>query len=192
MVGGGERVVRRGEEPVTVRPHPRVLWSAVLSTAIVVLPVWGVSLWLVGPTPSVERTWVITLGVLGMVVLLGVAVLSRRQRIVVCRDGFIEQPIVGRQRFVPREAIGRSLLFEFRGRGLHASSQFFVCDAENRPLLRMRSNRWSTDSIAAVVAAYDGPVERPRQPVSLDDLREDHPDLLTPLERLRWARAELL
>jgi hypothetical protein len=56
----------------------------------------------------------------------------------------------------------------------------------------MRSNRWSTDSIAAVVAAYDGPVERPRQPVTLDDLREDHPDLLTPLERLRWARAELL
>jgi len=192
MICGGECVVRRGDEPVTVRPHPRVLWSAVLSAAIVVLPVWGVSLWLVGPTPSVERTSVITLGIIGMVVLLGVAVLSRRQRIVVCHDGFIEQPIVGRQRFVPRHAIGRSLLFEFRGRGLQASSQFFVCDSENRPLLRMRSNRWSTDSIAAVVAAYDGPVERPRQPVSLDDLREDHPDLLTPLERLRWARAELL
>jgi hypothetical protein len=192
MVRGGELVMQRGDETVTVRPHPRVLRSAVVSAAIVVLPVWGVSLWLVGPAPSMERTWVITLGFIGMAVLLGAATLSRRQRVVVRRDGFVEQPIVGRQRFVPREAIGRSLLFEFRGRGLHASSQFFVCDAENRPLLRMRSNRWGADSIAAVVAAYDGPVERPRQPVSLDDLREDHPDLLTPFERLRWARAELL
>ncbi|WP_285043458.1 hypothetical protein [Plantibacter sp. LMC-P-059a] len=184
--------MQRGDEPVTVRPHPRILFNTVLSAAIVILPVWGVSLWLVGPAPSMEHTWVVTLGIVGLIALLILATLSRRRRIVVCHDGFIEQPVLGRQRFVPRQAIGRSLLFEFGGRGQRTSSQFFVCDTENRPLLRMRSSRWSNDSITAVVAAYEGPVERPRQPVSLDDLREDHPGLLTPLERLRWARAELL
>lgn len=192
MVGGGECVVQRDGDAVVVRPDPRALWNAALSAAIVVLPVWGVSLWLVGPAPSVGHTWVVALGIAAAVGLLGVAALSRRRRIVVRHDGFTEQPIFGRQRFVPREAIGRSLLFEFAGRGRQASPQLFVCGADNRPLLRMRSTRWGTESVAAVVAAYDGPVERPRQPVSLDDLREDHPSLLTPLERLRWARAELL
>lgn len=177
---------------MTVRPHRRVFWSAVLSAAILVLPVWGVSLWLVAAEPGAERTWVIALGVIGTAVLVGLAALSRRQRIEVRSDGILEQPIIGAATFIPREAIGRSLLFEFAGRGPQPTMQFFVCDGDNRPLLRMRSNRWSRDSIDAVVAAYDGPVERAKQPVSLDDLREDHPDLLTPLERLRWARAELL
>lgn len=177
---------------VTVRPHRRVFWSAVLSAAILILPVWAVSLWLVGPTSGAERVWVITLGILGTVVLLGLAALSRRQRIEVRSDGILEQPIIGAATFIPRESIGRSLLFEFAGRGPEQHTQFFVCDDADRPLLRMRSNRWSSDSIAAVVDAYDGPVERAKQPVSLDDLREDHPALLTPLERLRWARAELL
>lgn len=183
---------RRGEVQVTVRPHRRVFWSAVLSAAILVLPVWAVSFWLVRDSPGAERTWVIVLGIIGTAVLLGMAVLSRRQRIEVRSDGILEQPIIGSAVFIPRERIGRSLLFEFAGRGPEPSTQFFVCDNENRPLLRMRSNRWSSDSIAAVVAAYDGPVERAKQPVSLDDLREDHPALLTPLERMRWARAELL
>lgn len=182
----------RGEVQVAVRPHRRVFWSGVLSAAILVVPVWGVSFWLVSNTAGAERTWVIVLGILGTAVLLGLAILSRRQRIEVRSDGLLEQPIIGAAAFIPRERIGRSLLFEFAGRGPEPSMQFFVCDSENRPLLRMRSNRWSNDSIAAVVAAYDGPVERAKQPVSLDDLREDHPGLLTPLERLRWARAELL
>ncbi|MGK9147429.1 hypothetical protein KXS11_07385 [Plantibacter flavus] len=177
---------------VTVRPHRRVFWGTILSAAILVLPVWAVSLWLVASTPGAERGWVIGLGSVGAITLFGLALLSRRQRIVVQADGILEQPIIGPATFIPREDIGRSLLFEFTGRGPEPTTHFFVCDAENRPLLRMRSNRWSNDSIAAVVEAYDGPVERAKQPVSLDDLREDHPALLTPFERLRWARSELL
>lgn len=176
---------------VVIRPHLRVFWSAVISTLILVIPVWGVAFWLTGPGDTDGRAWVIVTGALGTAVLITAAVLGRRRQIVVGHDGFVERPFIGPTTTIRRQDIGRTFFVELSHRGSEATTaQLFVCDAQNRPVLRMRSDVWSRDAIVALLAAYDGPIERLKRPITIDELRSDHPSLLNWVERLPWARPE--
>ncbi|MGG7466199.1 MULTISPECIES: hypothetical protein [unclassified Plantibacter] len=187
-------MVERDDSHVVVRPHSKTFRSAVVSTIVLVVPVWAVSFWLTGPDFSDAKIWVVVVGCIGLAVLACMGVLAARRKIVAGNDGFTERRFFGPTTVIRRQDIGRTILFELSDPGSSTTTaQLFVCDANDRPLLRMRSDLWSRDSIDALVAAYDGPIERPKRSLTMTELRTEHPGLLNWAERrLPFTRPEIL
>jgi hypothetical protein len=120
------------------------------------------------------------------------AFLLSRVSMSIARDGVIERGFFLTNR-VPSKRIESVLILNtYRGNSLDTVLQLFLLDTNGMPLLRMRGQFWSRDSIEAMANAFDVPVRRVDGPLSRAALRRDHFALLYWFERWPWLGALVL
>ncbi|TIH28930.1 hypothetical protein D4765_18165 [Subtercola vilae] len=177
--------MRSGGSTRTLRPNASLSSQSRTVAATLTLPVFAAMLWFAIP----RGTWPRVVVAFAVIALVG-AVLSyllSRVRIVVDRDGLLENTFFGSQRRISAKRIASVLIVPvYRGQSLDTSSQLFAFDASGEPLLRMREHYWGTEALSFVADAYDVPVTLSDRPLTRGELRRDHADLLFWFERWPW------
>lgn len=173
---------RSTAEGVPLRPYAHLFRQGLLASLAFMGPVFLVLYVLTipsGPWLAVVITHAIT-----TIAMITASILFFRTGIWVAADSIVERGYFGRLRRIPVQSVGSILLAEtFDGSGTKSLPQLFVVDADGSSLVRMRGQFWSKESMDAVVATLDVPVERLDEVTSTDELRLDRPGLLYWFER---------
>jgi len=172
-----------------VKPHGHLFSKAMLSLLALTTPVFAAIYWLTVPSGP----WFLVLALHIVVLVAGtVAVASYfSTAIKLGSDGVLARDYFGRVRAVRAGDVGSIVLLDlYEANTLDTAPQLFVCDHDGRPLLRLRGQFWSRESMQQVIDAFDRPLTVAPESVSLADLRRTSPELLYWFERgLRMRRA---
>jgi hypothetical protein len=165
-----------------LRPHSSLFWQGLLACVVFLAPVFVVLYVLTipnGPWPAVVFTqFLATLAVS----LLGAGFFSAT--IWIGPGAIAERGFFGRKTRFERSAIGSILLAHtYTGPDLTPVPQLFVRDHDGHQLVRMRGQFWSREMMDDVIRLLDVPVTVSDDPVSIAELRDDHPQLLYWFER---------
>ncbi|HXR44891.1 MAG TPA: hypothetical protein VN759_08795 [Pseudolysinimonas sp.] len=159
---------------VLVRPRRSLLTTALLSIALVMIPVFGSLYWFAAQHGSWLPVFIAHL----IVVALCFAVLFRQLSVYTAID---DHELSGRGIFspmvrVPLESIASvHLVRTYVGQSSEPVRQLLVSDAQGRRLFRLRGSFWHPGDLDAVAAAL--PVEPTivREPMSLRDFFRAYP-----------------
>jgi hypothetical protein len=170
-----------------LRPVAQLHGQTRLITAALIIPVFAAIFWFSIPRGTWPRVFVALLVVTA--VYVAISYLLSRVSMRISHDGVTERGFVTTNR-VPAKRIESVLVVTvYRGQSLETVPHLFLLDTNGEPLLRMRGQFWSVDSIEAMVNAFDVPVRRIDEPMTRAELRRDHAELLYWFERWPWLGA---
>jgi len=170
-------------------PFRRLWWQALISVSAFVLPIGIVLLTLTvpnGPWQLVVGMWIVASVIFAIAswAFFGVGVW-------VGEDGIAERGFFGRLEFFRRDEIARIMIAHtFHNNGAATLPQLFLCDPDDKKLIRLRGQFWSLESMQVISDTLDLPL----QILSSSELREinaEYPDLLYWFERRPWFAAAM-
>ncbi|WP_395243893.1 hypothetical protein ACGGZK_17490 [Agromyces sp. MMS24-K17] len=137
----------------------------------------------------VSRAIVAGAAIVLVVSLAWAALRYRRTEVTASRYGLVETGFLGGVQVVPAREIERIVRLQtYRGVSLDTTDQFFVVGRDGRCLLRLRGDYWETESMDAIAAALDVPMQVREHPVTRTELRASDPQLLYWWERFSLGR----
>ncbi|GLI26237.1 hypothetical protein ARHIZOSPH14_04790 [Agromyces rhizosphaerae] len=161
----------------TLRPRSAVIRGITTPVIGIGLPVVGVLLWTTIP----EGEWVpVAVGAAVVGALLAtVWLLFRRVAIWVDSTGITERGFFGVLRHAQRCDVDHVVRLDlYAGPTPDTNPQLFVIDRDGRALVRMRGDFWDASAMDVVAPILEVPEHRHREPLTLQDLRASHPELL--------------
>ena len=170
-------------------PFRRLWWQALLSVSAFVLPIVIVLLTLTvpdGPWQLVVGMWVFAsiLFAIASWAFFGVGVW-------VGEDGIAERGFFGRLEFFRRDEIARIMIAHtFHNNGAATLPQLFLCDPNDKKLIRLRGQFWSLESMQVISDTLDLPMQI-LSSSELHEINAEYPDLLYWFERRPWFAAAL-
>lgn len=167
---------------VRVRPLRSVFWRALAATAAFLLPVGAVLYFLTIP----DGPWVVVAITQAVAsVLFAIAsYMFFRAGIWVSADGITERGFLGGQRHLPISELKSVMIIDtFHGGGAETLPQLFVCDADQRQVVRMRGQYWSRSDMRLVRDTLDLPFTEITESISRRELLARYPGLLYSFER---------
>jgi len=168
---------------VAVRVRQGLLAQGIAALLALSVPILIVLYWLTIPTGA--WVWIaIAQAVIVAAMILGV-VRFLRVRVSVTDTHLLERRFFFGTTRVPLEAIHRVVMLEMhRTMASQPRLQMFVLDSSGRPLLRMRGEYWSRNSINRIASHLTmAPIEHIDHPVTLDELQSTRPEMLYWFER---------
>jgi hypothetical protein len=169
-------------DTIKIRPYDHLFRQGILACVAFMTPVFVVLYFLSVPTG--DWPGVVVAQALLMLAIALTALAYFRAAIWVSPTSISERGFFGRKVTVERSAIGSIVLVEvFERSSGETRPQLFVCDHDDRQVLRMRGQFWSRENMDIVVATLHVPVQRLEDGVSTSDIRLDNPGLLYWFER---------
>jgi len=164
-----------------LRPHRYLFTQALVATNAFLGPVLIVLYVFTIP----DGAWPVVLGmqIFASILFTIASAAFFRTAVWVGENGIAERGFFGRLDFHDRDEIARILLAPtFHGDGTATLPQLFVCDANDKQLMRLRGQFWSLESMQAVGEILDMPIAQ--LPTSdLRDIHAEYPGLLYWFER---------
>jgi hypothetical protein len=168
-----------------------VVRSAILSCVALITPLFAVLYFLTVP----EGTWPRVLAAHALLALACTVVTVElcHSRIWASSSGLVLRGPLGRRQRLPREHIRELLLVHtYRGHTLDTEPQLFVVADACQTAIRLRGWLWSHETMRAIGQELDMPITTLTEPLTLGELRKQHPRLLPLLERQRAARVAVV
>ena len=168
---------------VTVRVRRSLLAQGIAALLALSIPIMIVLYWLT--IPAGTWGWVGAAQVLVLAAVLVAAYRYTRVSITVTPTTAIEVRFFGGETRTNIADIERVIMLEMhRTMASQSRLQMFVLDAAGKPLLRMRGEYWSRNSINRIAAQLSAaPIEHIDHPVTLDELQTSRPEMLYWFER---------
>lgn len=174
-----------------VRPKRDLLVTGLLSTLLVMVPIFGVLYWF-----AVDHDAILTVLAGHVVVLLAAVALLVRQltvSTVVTSHEIRGRGIFSRMVRVPLERIASvHLVPTFAGHHPEPVLQLLVRDAAGRRLYRMRANYWAPGDLERVAAHLPVPAEVGAEPMTLREFFAAYPGAAYWFENRPWLVAALV
>ena len=168
---------------VSVRVRQGLLAQGIAAILALSVPILIVLYWLTIPTGA--WVWV----AVAQAIVLGAMIFGTIRFLRVCVS-VSDSHLLERRFFfgttrIPLESISRVVMLEMhRTMASQSRLQMFVLDRAGRPLLRMRGEYWSRNSINRIASHLTmSPIEHIDHPVTLDELQSTRPELLYWFER---------
>jgi hypothetical protein len=168
---------------VTVRVRRGLLAQGILALLALSVPIMIVLYWLT--IPAGTWGWVGAAQVLVLLIVLITAYRYTRVSVTVTPTTIIEVRFFGGENRTNIADIDRVIMLEMhRTMASQSRLQMFVLNVGGRPLLRMRGEYWSRNSINRIAAQLTtAPIEHIDHPVTLDELQTSRPEMLYWFER---------
>jgi hypothetical protein len=168
---------------VTVRVRRSLLAQGILALLALSVPIMIVLYWLT--IPAGTWGWVGAAQTIVLVAVLVAAFRYTRVSITVTPTTIIEVRFFGGENRTTITDIDRVIMLEMhRTMASQSRLQMFVLNAKGHPLLRMRGEYWSRNSINRIAAQLSSaPIEHIDHPVTLDELQTSRPEMLYWFER---------
>jgi len=165
-----------------LRPNRALLWQALAGALAFLVPISAVLYFLTIP----DGPWFLVIAMQAVIiaVFLGSFLSYMRLGFWVGAPGIAERGFFGLSKYVPREEIASIVLVKtYTGVSTEAVPQLFICDHDDKQLLRMRGQFWSLASMKLVAEKLDFPLTQLTDEVSKAELLDTHPGLLYWFER---------
>ena len=171
-----------------LRPHSHLFQQGATAVVAFMAPVFIVLYVLTVP----DGAWRAVLGThITATILVGIAFIRYLTTAIwVSPGGITERGYFGRRHSHSIDEIG-SLVLANTYQETNTLPQLFVCDHEGRPLVRMRGQFWSQQSMDVVVAVLGLPLATLEDSITPGELRAGHPELLYWFERHPFLTAGL-
>ena len=168
---------------VTVRVRRSLLAQGILALLALSVPIMIVLYWLT--IPAGTWGWVIGAQLVLLVAVLIAAYRYTRVSITVTPTTISEVRFFGGVTRTKIADIDRVIMLEMhRTMASQSRLQMFVLNADGRPVLRMRGEYWTRNSINRIAAQLSSvPIEHIDHPVTLDELQTSRPEMLYWFER---------
>lgn len=168
---------------VSVRVRQGLLAQGIVALLALSVPILIVLYWLTIPTGA--WVWVLLAQAVILAAMVFATVRFLRVRIGVTPTHLIERRFFFGTTRIPLESIARVVMLEMhRTMASQSRLQMFVLDKGGLPLLRMRGEYWSRNSINQVASHLTmAPIEHVDHPVTLDELQSTRPEMLYWFER---------
>ena len=166
-----------------VRVRQGLLAQGIAALLALSVPVLLVLYWLTIPTGA--WVWV----AIGQALVFAAVALSvvryLRVRISVTPTHILERKFFFGTNRVPLDSIGKVVMLEMhRTMASQSRLQMFVLDDAGHPVMRMRGEYWSRNSINRIASHLTmAPIEHIDHPVTLDELQATRPEMLYWFER---------
>jgi len=165
-----------------LRPKDSVIWQGLVATIAFLTPVFAVLYFMTaphGPWPVVAATQAVA------TVLGSIAVFSFTAAAIWISPGVVaEREFFGkRTRFETADIGAVVLTHTFSPHGADPVPQLFLLDHKGNLLVRMRGRFWTRESMRLVIAATEVAATIRAEPVSISELRREHPRMLYYFER---------
>ncbi|MBG6237124.1 hypothetical protein IWX78_000067 [Mycetocola sp. CAN_C7] len=167
----------------SVRVRQGLLGQGIAALLALSVPILIVLYWLTIPTGAWIWVAVAQLVVFAAIALATVRFL--RVRIGVTDTHLLERRFFFGTTRIPLESIHRVVMLEMhRTMASQSRLQMFVLNEAGKPLLRMRGEYWSRNSINRIASHLTmAPIEHVDHPVTLDELQSTRPEMLYWFER---------
>ncbi len=181
--GAQDMSVTDNEIAVSVRVRQGLLAQGIAALLALSVPILIVLYWLTIPTGA--WVWVLLAQFVVVVAVAVCTVRFLRVRVSVSATELIERHFFMGQTRIPIDTISRVVMLEMhRTMASQSRLQMFVLDKAGRPLLRMRGEYWSRNSINRIANHLTVvPIEHVDHPVTLDELQATRPEMLYWFER---------
>lgn len=168
---------------VSVRVRQGLLAQGIVALLALSVPILIVLYWLTIPTGA--WVWVLLAQAVVLAAIAFATVRFLRVRIGVTPTHLIERRFFFGTTRIPLESIARVVMLEMhRTMASQSRLQMFVLDKGGLPLLRMRGEYWSRNSINQIASHLTmAPIEHVDHPVTLDELQSTRPEMLYWFER---------
>ncbi|GGE98466.1 hypothetical protein [Mycetocola zhadangensis] len=168
---------------VTVHVRRSLLAQGIAALLALSIPIMIVLYWLT--IPAGTWGWVGGAQAVVLVAVLIAAYRYTRASVTVTPTSVVEVRFFGGENHTKIEDIERVIMLEMhRTMASQSRLQMFVLDSNGRPLLRMRGEYWSRNSINRIAAQLSSaPIEHIDHPVTLDELQTSRPEMLYWFER---------
>lgn len=170
-----------------LRPQPHLFLRGIVAVLALTTPVFAVLYWLALPTGGwpfviVAHVFVVVATVYGVTSFLNTTITLRPAEAV-------ERGFFGRSTRVGFGEPGEVILVQvYEGSTLDILPHLFVASRQGRLLIRMRGQFWSEADMERVAEAFEVPVTRPAEPMTMNQVRRAWPRLLYWFERIPLGR----
>lgn len=168
---------------VSVRVRQGLLAQGITALLALSVPILIVLYWLT--IPNGAWVWVLLAQGVVLAAMVFATVRFLRVRIGVTPTHLLERRFFFGTTRIPLESIARVVMLEMhRTMASQSRLQMFVLDKAGLPLLRMRGEYWSRNSINQIASHLTmAPIEHIDHPVTLDELQSTRPEMLYWFER---------
>lgn len=168
---------------VSVRVRQGLLAQGIAALLALSVPILVVLYWLT--IPSGAWVWVAVAQAVILVAMIVSTVRFLRVRVSVTPTHLLERRFFFGTTRIPLDSIARVIMLEMhRTMASQSRLQMFVLDSDGLPLLRMRGEYWSRNSINRIASHLTmAPIEHVDHPVTLDELQSTRPEMLYWFER---------
>ena len=168
---------------VSVRVRQGLLAQGIAALLALSVPILVVLYWLTIPTGA--WVWVAVAQAVILVAMILSTVRFLRVRVSITTTHLLERRCFFGTTRSPLDSIARVIMLELhRTMASQSRLQLFVLDSGGLPLLRMRGEYWSRNSINRIASHLTmAPIEHIDHPVTLDELQATRPEMLYWFER---------
>ena len=168
---------------VAVRVRQGLLAQGISALLALSVPILIVLYWLTIPTGA--WIWVAVAQAVILIAVVFSTIRFLRVQVSVTTTHLLERRFFFGTTRIPLDSINRVIMLEMhRTMATQSRLQMFVLDQAGRPLLRMRGEYWSRNSINRIASHLTmAPIEHIDHPVTLDELQSTRPEMLYWFER---------